>query len=167
MRETDPRIVNVELLDDDYEKLDPNEKPLKMDTTYTLSFFVDKVLSSDNITTTAVDLNEDGSLFEPDEDEAVLEVQLESDDFVIENNKQKLRVPRVGKSKKARFDFSAKKDGEGTIHALFFKNGAFIQVITLKFFVGDLFKSESLGRDLNQATLLKSRDLNLTVLKAV
>lgn len=158
----EPRFVNIELLNDDYEKLNPEEKPLAVTTTYTLSFFIDQVVSEFSIGG-SVDIG-DKIFADTDEDEVVLQIQLESEDVEIDNNIQDLRVPRTGKSKKARFDFKTKGEGEATIQAIILKDGAFVQVITLKFFVGKLFKTETLGREIDAVSLIRPRNVTLTIL---
>ena len=158
----DPRIVNVELYDEDLSRLNPKEKPLTKETDYLLYFFVDKVASKFTITGSQnVDI---ATIFKGDEDALDITVQLESEEFEIQKNVQTLRVPRTGKSDKLKFPIRTKHDGPATINAVLLKDGAFIQVITLKFFVGELFSVETKGREINAAPLLRPRDLSLTIL---
>lgn len=158
----EPRFINVELLDDDYEKLNPEEKPLDLGEIYTLSFFVDAKVSAHSIVT-GTEL--DSSVFDPGQEDVLLTVQLESEDFEIENNVQNLRVPRTGKSKKARFDIKPLKNGPAQVNAVILKDGAFVQVITLKFHVGPLLQVEVKGREVDAAPKLKPRDVNITILE--
>lgn len=159
----EPRFMNVELLNEDYDRLDPKAQPLTKSTNYNLAFFVDSKIASTSIAGTVGDIGT--AIFQGNEDEVVLTIQLESNDFVINNKVQNLRVPRTGKSPKVRFDIQPQADGPAAINAVILKDGAFIQVITLNFFVGELFKAEVKGREINEAPKLLPRDLNLTILQ--
>jgi hypothetical protein len=154
----------VELVNEEFDRIqDPRKEPLTKGAKYQLSFFVDKVVSSFSIAGAVPDIG--SNVFRGNEDEVVLTIQLESDDFVINNKVQNLRVPRTGKSSKVRFDIQPKEDGPAAINAVILKEGAFIQVITLEFFVGELFKAEVKGREINEAPKVLPRDLNLTILQ--
>jgi len=169
--EVDPRLVNVELLDDDYNKLDPEEAPLKANTNYTISFFVDAVVSKNNISTDMIDFSKDKKFFRDESgevlDEVDLEIQLMSEDFDIGEEKQKFTVPRTGKSRKARFDITPQKDGPATLQAIFLRDGTFVQIMTLNFHVGKLFTASTQGHDLNDAVRVPQKDLHLTIIESI
>ncbi len=162
----EPRIINSEIMDMDFNKFNPADTPLKSGGEYVLSFFVDSLAADTSFATGEIS----GTVF-GDEDEIVLTVQLESDDFKIADKVQKLAVPRTGKSKKIRYEISPLKDGDGVINAVFLKDGAFVQVMTLRFKVGatagKLFEQEVQGRAVNDAGRLKPRDVTLTILEGV
>lgn len=157
--EAEKRWINAEIQDHD-----PAES-LQMGEVYTLAFDVDTELRD-----TALGGAEFAYRFQADEHMVELTVQLSSDDFEIHTDAQKLRVPRTGKSKgKARFDIEPKHEGEGTITAVFFKDGNLIQVMNLKLYTGALeqagvLSAETLGRPLDAAFVVQPRDLNLTIL---
>lgn len=153
--EKEKRWINAEIEDHD------REKPLRMDEVYTLAFDVDTQVRATSLVTGA----EFSYRFEEGEQMVELTVRLESDDFEIYTDPQKLHVPRTGRSKgKARFDIEPKREGEGIINAVFLKDGNFIQVITLKLYTGDLFSSQALGRSVDAAFAVQPRDVNLTIL---
>jgi len=157
--EPEKRWINAEIQDHD-----PAE-PLQMGEVYMLAFDVDTELRD-----TAVGGDEFGYRFKPDEQLVELIVQLESDDFEIYTEPQKLRVPPTGRSKgKARFDIEPKHEGEGVINAVFLKDGNFIQLITLKLCTGvpgrtGVLAAETLGRPVDAAFAVQPRDVNLTIL---
>jgi hypothetical protein len=152
------RFINAEL-----EGHDKNE-PLQVGETYTLAFDVDVQARASAVATDGFKY-----LFQTDEQLVELTVRLESKDFDIYSDPQKLRVPRTGKSKgKARFDISPKHNGEGVVNAIFLKDGNFIQLLTLKLNVGQPAKpavlaAESLGRDLSTALVVQPRDVTLVI----
>jgi len=153
------RWINAEIQDHD-----PTE-PLQMGEVYTLAFDVDTELHD-----TALAAADFGYRFRPDEQLVTLTVQLESDDFEIYTEPQKLRVPCTGCSKgKARFDVEPKHEGEGVINALFLKDGNFVQLMTLKLRTGlpaqpGLVVADTLGRPVDAAAAVQPRDVNLTIL---
>jgi hypothetical protein len=157
--EPEKRWINAEIQDHD-----PAE-PLRMGEVYTLAFDVDT-----EVRETSLGSADFGYRFRPDEQTVTLTVQLESDDFEIYTDPQKLRVPRTGRSKgKARFDVEPKHEGEGVINALFLKDGNFVQLMTLKLRTGlpgqpGLVAAETLGRPVDAAFAVQPRDLNLTIL---
>jgi len=152
------RWINAEIQD-----YDPAE-PLQMGKVYTLAFDVDTELRD-----TAVGGAEFEYRYELDEALVELTVQLESDDFEIYTEPQKLRVPRTGKSKgKARFDIEPKHEGEGVINAVFLKDGNFVQLVTLKFYTGvpvhtGVLAAETLGRPVDAAFVVQPRDVSLII----
>jgi hypothetical protein len=153
------RWINAEIKDHD-----PAES-LRMGEVYTLAFDVDTQLRDTAVGGAALDYQ-----FEPDEELVELTVQLESDDFEIHPEPQKLRVPPTGKSKgKARFDIEPKHEGEGTINAVFLKDDNFVQLITLKLHTGapnrpGMLGAETLGRPVAAAFAIQPRDVSLTIL---
>ena len=153
------RWINAEIQDHD-----PAE-PLRMGELYTLAFDVDTEARDAALATTGFNYR-----FRPGEQMVDLTVQLESDDFQIYTEPQKLRVPRTGKSKgKARFDVEPRHEGEGVINALFLRDGNFVQLMTLKLHTGLLgatgvVGSETLGRPVDAAFAVQPRDVGLTIL---
>jgi hypothetical protein len=148
------RFINAELEDHDA------KEPLKVGERYTMAFDVDVEARA-----TAVGAVGFRGTFAPSETEIELTVQLSSDDFDVPPEPQKLRVPRRGKSKnKARFEVTPKKNGPGTIQAVFLKNGNFIQLMTVHLSVGVAsapVTSESLGRPLDAGFGVQPRDVTL------
>jgi len=157
--EPEKRWINAEIQDHE-----PSE-PLQVGEVYTLTFDVDIKLRDTAVGGDILRLE-----FSPDEELVELIVQLESDDFEIYTEPQKLRVPRTGKSKgKARFDIEPKHTGEGVINAVFLKDGNFIQLMTLKLHTGapgetGVLAVETLGRSVDAAFAVQPRDVNLTIL---
>jgi hypothetical protein len=158
--EPQKRWINAEILEHD-----PAE-PLHMGNVYTLAFDVDTELRQ-----AAVGGEEFRYSFQPDETLAALTIQLESDDFEIYTDPQKLLVPQTGKSKnKARFDIEPKREGEGVINAVLLKDGNFVQLMTVRLSVGvpvqtDLLADKPLGRPVDAAFTVQPRDLSMTILQ--
>jgi hypothetical protein len=154
------RWINAEILEHD-----PAE-PLQMNNVYTLAFDVDTELRD-----TAVGGGEFRYRFQPDEKLVALTVQLESDDFEIYTDPQRLLVPQTGKSKnKARFDIEPRHEGEGVINAVFLKDGNFVQLMTIRVSVGvpvqpALLTDKPLGRPVDAAFAIRPRDLSMTILE--
>jgi hypothetical protein len=157
----EPRFMNVELFDDDLNRIAPETTPLEKEKPYYLTFFVDKVVSEAHIGGGGTEI---GSEWFGDEDEIGLTIQLKSDDFSFDYEAKNLYVPRTGRSDKERFQITPKHDGACQITAVVLKGNAFVQVITLKFHVGPLFTAETLGHDLDSAPKIAPRDLHLTFL---
>ncbi|MCD6344060.1 MAG: CHAT domain-containing protein, partial [Anaerolineae bacterium] len=157
--EPEKRWINAEIEDHD------KHEPLQLGEVYTLAFDVDTELRDAAVGAAGFDYH-----FRPDEQLVTLTVQLQSDDFEIYTEPQKLRVPRTGKSKgKARFDIEPQHEGEGTLNAIFLKDGNFIQLLTLKLRTGaagqtGVLAAETLGRTLDAAFVVQPRDVNLTIL---
>lgn len=161
--EAESRWINVELRDEAMQTVDPRTKPLQPGQTYNLSFDVDVEARARSLL--------ENALFEyrfrEGEAEVDITIRLESSDFEILTEPQKLRVPRNGKSKnKARFDVVPRKEGPAVINAVLLKDGNFVQLLTLKFTVveGEMFAQEALGRPVEAAFLIRPRNLNLTIL---
>jgi len=157
--EPEKRWINAEIEDHD------KHEPLQLGEVYTLAFDVDTGLRDAAVGAAGFDYH-----FRPDEQLVTLTVQLQSDDFEIYTEPQKLRVPRTGKSKgKARFDIEPQHEGEGTLNAIFLKDGNFIQLLTLKLHTGaagqtGMLTAETLGRPVDAAFVVQPRDVNLTIL---
>ncbi len=157
--EPEKRWINAEIEDHD------KHEPLQLGEVYTLAFDVDTELRAAAVGAAGFDYH-----FRPDEQLVTLTVQLQSDDFEIYTEPQKLRVPRTGKSKgKARFDIEARHEGEGVLNAIFLKDGNFIQLLMLKLHTGaagqtGVLAAETLGRTLDAAFVVQPRDVNLTIL---
>ncbi len=156
--EPEKRWINAEIEDHD------KHEPLQLGEVYTLAFDVDTELRDAAVGAAGFDYH-----FRPDEQLVTLTVQLESDDFEIYTEPQKLRVPRTGKSKgKARFDIEPQHEGEGVLNAIFLKDGNFIQLLTLKLHTGvagqtGVLAAETLGRPVDAAFVVQPRDVNLII----
>jgi CHAT domain len=150
------RWINVELFDH------PPNKPIELGGIYTLVFDVDIKLRPESLVTDAPLTYRFGK-----DDEVVdLTIQLSSTDFEIYTAPQILKVPRTGRSKnRARFDFEPKHEGEGTVNAVFMKDGNFIQLLTVKLNVGGAqpLTSNSLSRPIEAAFTVQPRDLGLVI----
>lgn len=157
------RFINAEIEDHD------KAKPLKMSELYTLAFWLDADVSASSIIRREDAVLNVNKLFAGGESEVDLTIQLQSNDFKIEPEERVMRVPRKGPTKKkVRFDIEPLHEGEGTIQAVFLKDGNFIQVITIKLFTGELFSAKTLGRDVDAAfSLNQPRDVNLIITEAV
>jgi hypothetical protein len=157
------RYINVELKDSDDKLHDPATTPLQKDRVYSLIFDVDVELRATAIARRGVELAYE---FQKGEQAVTITVRLASDDFeFLEEQEKKLLVPRTGKSKdKTSFLIQPKHDGECQINAIFLKDGNFIQVIALKFTVGELFTTQTMGREVEAAFTVQPRDVSLTIL---
>jgi hypothetical protein len=161
--EPEQRWINSELFDSGSQRHDPKQKPLQLSQLYTLVFDVDTQARSTSLIMDAFFKFK----FSIGEQKASLTVRLESDDFEILTEPQKLMVPRAGKSEnKARFDIRPRREGPAVVNAILLKDGNFIQLVTLKFTVvsGEMFSSESHGRPVNAAFAVQPRDVSLTIL---
>ncbi len=160
---TRQRWINAQI-----EDLQPGEA-LEVNHWNTLAFDVDDVQHADAVGTLPF---KNADLFRGDEDEVVLTVQLDSDDFELSERARPMRVPRSGRSHtKARFDVSPKHDGAGTIVATITRDNNFIQQMTLRFVVGAKQQApmqlEARGRSLTAAAVVRERDLTLIISPAV
>ncbi|WP_159067944.1 CHAT domain-containing protein [Trinickia symbiotica] len=156
------RFINA-----DFEDLSLTD-PISKGRWYTLAFGVDESQWPD--AQAAVVLREKG-LFAPQENEILLTVQLDTDDFETSGHTGQMRVPRVGKGyTKARFDVLARKDGPCELKATILKSGQFIQQMDLTFNVGDAGASSpevtTRGRALDGISVLQPRDLSLQIYPA-
>lgn len=164
----EPRLVNIELLDGGFNRHDPAEKPLEVGEEYMASLYIDKEIGA-HATEVGTALSAD--IFEPDQDEVILTVRIESSDFKIDVKEQQLAVPRAGKSKELNFSLVPQRDGPGVLNIVFLKDGAFVQVNSVTFHVGELpggaappTTTETMGFDLGAAAALQPRDINLTII---
>jgi hypothetical protein len=157
------RYINVELKDSNEKNFDPATTPLQKSEVYNLIFDVDIELRATAIATKGVEFS---YRFQEGEQLVKITVRLESEDFNFFDEQEKtLLVPRTGKSKnKANFLIEALHDGECQINAIFLKDGNFVQVISLKFYVGAIFSATTLGRGVEAAFAIQSRDVSLTIL---
>ncbi len=150
------RWINVEI--------DGDGRELIVEKVYTLSLDVD-------ITVRDTSLVKDVQLsygFQESETDVELDVHLSSQDFKIYDDRQKLYVPRTGRSEnKARFDIKPLHSGSGTLKALILKDNNFIQELTLTIEVGSgqsgKVKVESKGRPPESAMIVKPRDVHLDI----
>jgi hypothetical protein len=156
------RIINVELKDQDENPYDAKARPLQLTQTYILVCDVDEVARAASLVSKVLLEYK----FKSDEQEVKITVRLESDDFEIPTKSQEILVPRTGKSEEARFQIKPKCEGRGVVNVLFFKDGNFIQVVTLKFTIvdGEMFSEERLGRTGDAMFAVQPRNLNLTIL---
>jgi hypothetical protein len=157
------RYINTELRDAQNQLHDPRVKALLLGQVYNLSFDIDTQLRSTAIARSGAEFRYQ---YRSGEESVTLTVRLETDDFILHTNQeQPLVVPRSGKSLgQASFLIEPKGTGERLVNAVFLKDGNFIQVLTLKFTAGDLFQSQSLGRDIQAAFWTLPRDVSLTIL---
>jgi hypothetical protein len=157
--------INIKLIDQDDIPQKPEVKPLQLSQLYTLVLDITDQARQDSIL---------ADLFlryqwKDAENEVTLTVRLESADFEILTDPQKISVPRQGSSTRARFDLRPQREGPGVVNVLFFKEELFIQLLTLKFTVvdGELFSETSAGRTMAAAfTAAPPRHLTLTILQA-
>ncbi len=158
------RYINVELKDSEEKHLDPKTKPLKKEDVYSLIFDVDVELRATAIATKGVEFVYQ---FQEGEQLVKMTVRLETEDFDLFGEQEKtLLVPRTGKSKnKASFLMQPLHDGECQVNAVFLKDGNFVQVIVLKFYVGEIFQATTLGRGVEAAFAVQPRDVSLTILR--
>lgn len=162
---TEPtKKINVELVDQDLNRVKPDENPLQLSKVYTLVLDV----SDEGKPTSLVADALLKYLWKEGEQEVTLTVRLESDDFEVLTEPQKIKIPRTGDSNKGRFDLKPKREGRGVVNVLFFKDDLFIQLLTLKFTIvdGALFDQETAGRTLSAAFAAQPRSLSLTILEA-
>ncbi|MFZ6029309.1 MAG: CHAT domain-containing protein [Chloroflexota bacterium] len=157
------RYINVELKDSSEKNFDPAAKPLQNGEVYTLSFDVDLELRATAIATKGAAF---AYPFQEGEQLVKITVRLESEDFDFFGEQEKtLLVPRTGKSRnKAAFLMEPRHEGECQINAIFLKDGNFVQVMALRFYVGALFQATTLGRDVEAAFGVQPRDVSLTIL---
>ena len=160
--EIDPRIVNVELLDKQQRPMDARKEALTVAEQYLLSFFVDVKASEHTIVPNETTIP--STAFEANRDSVILTIRLESDDFDIPINEQLWSVPKTGTSPRTTFAVTPLADGPASISAIILKDGQFVQALTLKFFVGQLFTMSRTGHALNASLLPQKRDLNITIL---
>ncbi len=159
--EPQQRFINVELEDRNGRAHDPRSSPLKTGELYTLLFDVDLEQRLAAIAT------DEWRYQAPEgEETAAITIRLETEDFnLLDGPEQKLFVPRSGRSKnRAKFPLEPLHEGECLLNAVFLKDGSFIQVMTLKFMVGELFSTQTLGRGVEAAFLARPRDVSLTIL---
>lgn len=157
------RFINTELRDAQNQLHDPRLKTLAPGQIYNLSFDIDTQLRPTAIARSGAEFRYQ---YRAGEESVTLTVRLETEDFILHNNQeQSLIVPRSGKSLgQASFLIEPQGPGERQLNAVFLKDGNFIQVLTLKFTAGDLFQSQSLGRDIQAAFMAQPRDVSLTIL---
>ncbi|OUL98590.1 CHAT domain-containing protein [Variovorax sp. JS1663] len=135
---------------------------------YTLAFDLDVRQRPSAAGTTA--LNDTG-LFPEGVDEVQLTIQLDSEDFEIADRMRPLRIPRAGKARtKARFDIRPLHDGASKLEASIFKDGNFIQQMTLVFEIGTGSSAatdvSTKGRPPAAVNVVKPRDLTLLIAPA-
>ena len=156
---TAPRYINA-VVEDLGEK-----ESLQAGRWYPLAFDIDTTQRA-NAAGTA-ELKEQG-LFQRNENEIELTVQLVSDDFDIREPTRPLWIARTGKSQgKARFDIKPKHDGRSTLTAMFHKQGNFVQQMQITLDVGGttgaVAETLSLGRSPAAAHALSAREVGLSI----
>jgi hypothetical protein len=155
--------INVEIRDGNDKNFDPATLPLKKGEAYSLIFDVDTVLRSTAIVTKGAEFT---YRFQAGEETVKITVRLGSEDFnFFDEPENSMLVTRNGKTKKkATFLMEPLHDGECQINAIFLKDGNFIQVMTLRFYVGAIFTAATLGRGAEAAFAIQPRDVSLTIL---
>jgi hypothetical protein len=154
------RFINVEIKDRNYQPFDARTRPLTLHESYNLFINIDIQARLEALATAAF---QEAKAFQPGEEQIKLTVRLISDDFTISPDEQILTVPRQGKTTPVIFVVEPIREGMGVINAVFLKDNNFVQALTLKFFIGELFKAEPLGRPVDAAFNFPRRDINLTV----
>ena len=132
---------------------------------YTLAFDLDVRQRPSAAGTAALD---ETGLFPEGVEEVQLTIQLDSKDFEIADRIRPLRIPRAGKARtKARFDVRPLHDGASTLEASIFKDGNFVQQMTLAFEVGAgsaaATEVTTKGRPPAAVSVVQSRDLSLLI----
>lgn len=156
------QFINVEVRDRTGQAFDARKQPLQLEQTYQLAVDVDLEVRAAAVASAGLD----PSAFAPGEEEIELTVRLVSEDFRGRPADGKLFVPRGQKSlNEVAFYIQPLHEGPGVVNLVFLKDNNFLQVMTLKFHVGELLKVETQGRSLDSAFSLPRRDVNLTILK--
>jgi hypothetical protein len=152
------RWINAQL--EDHER----EVPLVKGHVYTLAFDVDVVQREQAM---GIAKFAETNLFPEGVETVQLTVQLDSNDFAISDEKRPLRVPRTGRSMKARFDIEPLHDGPSRVTATIHKNRNFIQQMELTFDVGSQVPSAvevtSKGRPASAVSVVQPRDGSLVI----
>jgi CHAT domain len=143
--------------------------PLTSGVTYKLMFDIDVEERSRSI---GVSPLQDSRVFAPQETEATLTVQLDSDDFAISKRVDSLILQREGRSsKKAFFEITPRHNGTSKIKATIHREGNFIQQMELSFQVGTRNVRKvgltALGRPASAVTIVKPRDIGISISPAV
>lgn len=143
----------------------PSGAPLLTSRWYTLAFDVDIARRLEAAASAPLDTR---TLFQDDVKEVQLKIQLNSDDFEVDDAVRTLRIPRTGRSlNKARFDVSPRHDGPSTLTATIHKDNNFIQEMRITIQVGETARGEvsllTRGRPPLAAAVLKPRDVGLTI----
>ena len=156
------QFINVEVRDRAGQPFDARKLPLQLEQTYQLAVDVDLEIRAAAVAGAGLD----PSAFAPGEEEIELTVRLISQDFRGRPEEATLFVPRGKKSlNEVAFYIQPLHEGPGVVSLVFLKDNNFLQVMTLKFHVGELLKVETQGRSLDSAFSLPRRDVNLTILK--
>jgi hypothetical protein len=156
------RFINVEVRDRTGQPFPAQKQPLQKDQSYKLLFDID---IERRVGSLVAETFAGEKAFAEGEDEIELTVKLTSEDFKIRPEQQVLYVPRQGKSiNAADFSIQPLRDGPGVINAIFLKNNNFIQLMTLRFHIGELFTYEKQGRGVDAAFAVQPRDVSLTIL---
>jgi len=157
-----PRWINAA-----FDDLAPGD-PLVTGTWYTLGFGVDVQPQAASAGPSSQFVEQ--GVFAPDAHDAVLTVQLDTDDFDTSGHTAPMRVPRTGKGyTKARFDLSPRHDGPCALTATILKDGQFIQQMALTFDVGAAAGGgaqpgmETRGRAPAGIGVLQPRDLSMQI----
>ncbi|WP_322028517.1 CHAT domain-containing protein [Paraburkholderia sp. J76] len=132
---------------------------------YQLAFDVDIAARADAVAASPL---RDEALAAAGDDDVILTVQLDTDDFDLSGRVSQMRVPRAGRSHtKARFDLSPYRNGRAHVKATIHRDGNFIQQMDLTFMVGtqNLAATEvqARGRALSAAPLLQTRAAGLSI----
>ncbi|MEO8367128.1 MAG: CHAT domain-containing protein, partial [Pseudoxanthomonas sp.] len=146
----------------------PQGESLKIAQVYTLAFGIDAQALEDLGPGSSVPSQ---VVVPQDQAELTLTVQLNSDDFSINDAARPLRVFASGLSSgRARFDITPLHDGPGTLVATFHKDGNFVQQMTLVLQVGDATapspQATRAGRPLLASRNLRKRDVGISVVPA-
>ncbi len=165
----EPRLINVELIDSSFNHVDPAKEALEISDEYFLTLYIDKVVGKHSIPVAGGEIP--GEFF--DAEFITATVRMESNDFDIDIKEQKLEIPRTGRSTDLNFTIIPRHEGLGLITIIFLKDGAFMQVSTVKLHVGVMPGAaagnvvETMGVEIKNAAGLQPRDVNITIVDAV
>lgn len=154
------RWINAEMEDV------PRTEPLPVDRTSTLAVAV--AIDVDERAALAAALLQDADLFPKGVEEVTLTIQLDTDDFDVEEPTRPLRLPRTGSSRgKARFDITPRREGRCSLVATVHFRGNFVQRLDIAVSVGGEralpVAVTSTGRPLSSVAALQPRDLLLNI----
>ena len=141
---------------------DHKRKPLELGRTYTIKLSLKDTLWLPSDVQKAIFKY----LWQSGEQSVTLTVLVQSADFDCPSESFTLVVPRQGDSETLQFAVRPRNEGRCELNILFYKGETFIQLLTLTYTVGELFKKDASGRVMEAAFMVKPRSLNLTILES-
>jgi hypothetical protein len=141
-----------------------SDEILRVGATYTLAVSVD-VARHQAVATAGF---AEQSLYPEEVDEVAVTVQLDSNDFQVEERRATLRIRRAGAWRdKARFEITPLHDGASTITVTLLKDDNFLQNIVVTFTVASdrpvRIEATARGRPPSAASVLKPRDVGISL----